>query len=281
MSQHERLGIEVPEGLASYTAEITRCRELSGALLGPSLARRLLLLKAGVMQSCAIPGIYLHHVLRKRYIESLAREALGTTMTQMVVIGAGFDTLSLRLSVDCPGHTIIEIDHPATQKVKRALLEDFQLPAGSGQFLPADLASETLASALARCTPYDPDQPTLFIVEGLTMYLEESTVRDLLACIGDQARGSAVLFTYMEESSPGCYDFQNARRVTSWWLALRHERFTWGLKPADLPDFLSESGFSLQAHRTPEELRLELLTEPNRHAKLTSGENTALASAST
>ena len=247
-----------------------------GGIFGKKLARRMLLLKAGIMQSCAIPGVYLHHVLRKRYIERLAREALSGTIRQMVVIGAGFDTLSLRLSKDHPECTILEIDHPATQQAKRSLLEHFELPQGRCHFLAADLADAALSSVLARCPDHDPDQPTLFIAEGLTMYLRESSMRRLLDDIAGQAAGSALVFTYMEETIAGCYDFQNARRITSWWLALRHERFTWGLRPDDLPGFLAESGFRIDEHRTPEELRIELLTECNRDAKLTAGENAGI-----
>ena len=63
---HPSLCPEVPEELARYTAEMTRCRETGTSILGAGVARRLLLLKAGLMQAFSIPGIYLHQVLRKR-----------------------------------------------------------------------------------------------------------------------------------------------------------------------------------------------------------------------
>ena len=277
VSQHARLGVEVPEEMLRYTTEMTRRIESGGRFLGTSIARWLLLRKCGIVQALSIPGLYLHQVLRKRYIESVARTALAGDTKQLVVIGAGFDTLSLRLSVALPECRMIEIDHPATQKAKTAALGEFELLTGSCHFLPADLSTESLASALARCPAYDSHSATLFIAEGLTMYLDEANIRALLEGVLSQAAGSELVFTYMDESSPGKFDFQNERIATSWWLALCGERFTWGVREAELPGFLEGSGFRLREHRTPEQMRVAMLTEANRNAVIALGENTAWA----
>ncbi len=276
VSQHPRLSVEVPDPLARWTGELTRCLLETGSHGPPGLARRLLLLKAGLMQACAVPGIYLHQVLRKRLIESLAEQAIENGTRQVVVLGAGFDTLGLRLAERHPDCRVLEVDHPATQRAKRSILEHTTLPSEGCRFLPADLGREGLQSVLESCPDHDPDRPTLFIIEGVTMYLEEPEIRRILAEVARHSGGSALLFTYMEEYKPGCFGFQNARRVASWWLALRHERFTWGIHPDRLPGFLSESSFELRYHRTVEQLRDELLTPPNRNVRLAIGEHTAL-----
>ena len=278
VSQHGHLACEVPAELGAYTDAMTCRLELGQGTLRKAIARQLLLMKSALLQAASMPGIYLYQLLRKRYIESVARATLGNEVQQVVVIGAGFDTLSLRLSADMPGYSVIEIDHPATQRVKKEVLEDFSLSRSDVQFVPVDLSQESLADTLFETDGYDPRLPTLFIMEGVTMYLDESRVRDLLDCIASQAPGSKFLFTYMEESTPGCYDFQNSRAATRWWLALRNERFTWGVGRSQLSEFLAQSGFRLLEHRTPEDLRSELLTESNRDAVLAQGENTALAS---
>ncbi|MBM62218.1 MAG: hypothetical protein CL484_04645 [Acidobacteria bacterium] len=277
VSKQPCLGVEVPLELSRYTAAMTNRLEIERSLLGAGVARRLLLLKSRLMQAVSIPGIYLHQVIRKRYIESITRATLAGAVRQLVVIGAGFDTLSLRISLDMPDLRVIEIDHPATQQIKKIALEGFDLPLGTCHLVSADLSLESLASVLARSGEYDAEVPTLFVAEGLTMYLDEAQIRDLLTCIGTQASGSEFLFTYMEETEPGQYDFQNTRPVTSLWLALRSERFTWGIKKPELSGFLAESGFSLREHRTPDDLRVAFLTEANRSATVARGENIALA----
>ena len=277
VSRSRKLHVEVPGDLRDYTIEMTRCSLNVDSPVWRRLACRWILFKAGLMQRCAIPGIYLHQLLRKRFIEAQARKAIADKTNQLVVIGAGLDTLGLRLSVEHPDLKVIEIDHPATQALKRSIVDAMSLPMGDIEFLSADLGHETLVSALKRSACHDPEAATLFIAEGITMYLSEASVRELLNSIANQPPGSSLLFTYMEESRPGCFDFRNARRVTSWWLALRHERFTWGIRPDRLQAFLAECGLSLESHRTPEELRLELLIESNRNATLALGENTVLA----
>ena len=276
VSQQPALSIEVPETLSRYTAAMTMHIN-SQRFWGSARLRRAMLLKqCQVLQAGSVPGIYLHQVLRKRCIESLVRSAVSGGIHQIVIIGSGFDTLSLRLSAEMPWLSIIELDHPATQIVKTAAIERFQLASGKCHFFAVDLSCQTLASALAGCPEYDPKISTLFIAEGLAMYLSEARVREMLQCIAAQALGSKFIFTYMEELKPQNFSFQNERLATSLWLAFQHERFTWGIKSSELPAFLAKSGFQLLEHKTHQDLRLEWLTEKNRQATLAIGENIAL-----
>ena len=61
----------------------------------------------------------LHIGLRKRFFDEQARDALASGVTQVVLLGAGLDTLGVRLSDEFPDATFFEIDHPATQSAKR------------------------------------------------------------------------------------------------------------------------------------------------------------------
>ena len=277
VSQQPPLEREVPPDLARYTAEITRRLEIDRSIFGADAARRLLLCKAQLMQVVSIPGIYLHQLIRKRYIESIAREILTKGARQLVVIGARFDTLRLGVSAEIPVCRVIEGDHPGTQQVKRAALEEFRLPIGHCHFVPADLSEESLTSALSQSPAYDPTEAPLFIAEGLTMYLDELKIRALLSCSAAQNQPSKFLFTYMQEATPKKYHFQHTRPATLLWLALRKERFTWGIRPAALSAFLGDAGFRLQEHCTSKELRPRFLTEANHSAVLAVGENIALA----
>ena len=69
-----------------------------------------------------LPGILLHYALRKRFIEESARAFLERGGQQLVVLGAGFDTLAARIAEERPGVVCVEVDHPATQETKRRVL---------------------------------------------------------------------------------------------------------------------------------------------------------------
>ena len=62
-------------------------------------------------------------MMRKRWIESRVRAAIADGASQLVVLGAGFDTLGVRLAVERPDFRVVEIDHPATLAVKRSVVE--------------------------------------------------------------------------------------------------------------------------------------------------------------
>ena len=277
VSQHPRLGSEVPGGLSRYTGEMIRCVEWSGKPAGSWFERRMTLWKAGIMQAVSIPGIYLHQMLRKRFIESIARSEVLPSVSQLVVFGAGFDTLSLRVSASHPGLTVIEVDHPATQAAKVEAVERFNMSTGRCLFVESDLEKDGVTGGLERCPDYDPEAPTLFVAEGLTMYLSESRIRELLSYVAGGSPDSRLLFTYMEETPAGRWDFREQRSLATKWLAFRNERFTWGTTPDGLRDLIAECGLEVVAHRTPEDMRLEFLDAKNRDACLAHGENTVLA----
>jgi O-methyltransferase involved in polyketide biosynthesis len=52
---------------------------------------------AKLIERITTPGILLHYALRKKCINGLVRSALADGVAQIVVIGAGFDSLSSEL----------------------------------------------------------------------------------------------------------------------------------------------------------------------------------------
>ena len=97
--------------------------------------------------------------------------ALAVHDRRYVLIGAGFDSFSLRRPAFAASLQIFEIDFPATQRLKIERIEacGVALPDGL-HFIEADLSKESVAAALAR-SPFQAQQLTLFSWLGVTMYL--------------------------------------------------------------------------------------------------------------
>jgi O-methyltransferase involved in polyketide biosynthesis len=142
----------VPTGAAAH------CRRFIAAAPAPTraavyaLSHPALRWLAQLAEHSTVPGLMLHFMLRKRLIESAVTEAISRGASQVVMLGAGFDTLALRLHRVHPAVTFVEIDHPATQRSKRATVEADQAGGSNLVFQPADLARQTLEVALA-CVP--------------------------------------------------------------------------------------------------------------------------------
>lgn len=66
-------------------------------------------------------GLHAHIVCRARYADDASTAAITDGIDQLVLLGAGFDTTSIRRSADPV--TVFEVDAPATQNTKRPVAE--------------------------------------------------------------------------------------------------------------------------------------------------------------
>jgi len=193
------------------------------------------------VERATIPGLMLHFMLRKRWIEEAVRGALDRGCRQVVILGAGFDTLAARLAPQFPAVQFIEVDHPATQAPKRAAVQRANL-----QFVAADLARISLAQALG-ASAHKGGEPSVFILEGLLMYLTADQVSALFAAIaGLQPASGEVVFTTMEPAPNGRSAFHNATWVERALLALWKEPVRWAVSRNDLAALLAGWGLKLR-----------------------------------
>jgi methyltransferase (TIGR00027 family) len=215
---------------------------------------------SNALERITVPGIKLHYILRKRYLEEIAHGAILRGFRQVVIIGAGFDTLALRLHTRFPETRFFEIDHPATQRVKRRVVEDHKSLAANLQFISLDLAQGSLEAGLTASGDYKQDADTLFIAEGLLMYLEPAEIDIILEFIRcHSGAGSVVAFTFMETQSDGRIGFRKSSRAVDLWLRLRGERFKWGSTRAGISYFLAARGYIAKELITSETLKSKYL----------------------
>jgi methyltransferase (TIGR00027 family) len=193
---------------------------------------------AKLIQRITIPGILLHYALRKKCIATLARSALTNGATQVVVVGAGFDPLSLELLLNFPVAEFWEIDHPATQHQKVRALP--KIGAERLHFVAVDLSTTGLDTEELTKSSFDPTQRTFWISEGLLMYLRPENVSSLMRTSSSlSAPGSQVAFTFMEKGSDGRIRFDSQSKLVDWWLHRRGESFVWGTTRNDLVELIS------------------------------------------
>jgi methyltransferase (TIGR00027 family) len=136
-----------------------------------------------------------HLAARTRFFDDQVLAAIGRGTSQVVILGAGYDDRALRFRA--PGVRYFEIDHPATQADKRRRLEALTAPgaaaAGAGPVLAAaDFRAGDVAAVLAGCG-HDPEQDTLFLCEGLLVYLDAPVITALLRGLRERAAPGSVL----------------------------------------------------------------------------------------
>jgi methyltransferase (TIGR00027 family) len=188
-------------------------------------------------------------VLRARYTEDALHSAIQRGVSQYVILGAGFDSYTLRIPPQGKDLTIFEIDHPATQslKQKRIVECDIQLP-DSVHFLAADLAEEELADVLDRST-FNASQPAFFSWLGVTMYLtREANMATLAAIAHCSSPGSEVAFSYVDQEYFGLGSGRDAEVFARLNKAVSsmNEPFLSGFHPHELAEDLAKAGLKLE-----------------------------------
>ncbi len=151
----------------------------------------------------AFHPIHTENILRIRYTEDRLQEAIRAGISQYVILGAGFDTFSLRHKELAERVRVFEVDHPATQRIKRqrVLAANGTIPPNL-TFVPVDFETDRLNEALAR-SGFDPQAPAFFSWLGVIYYLTPEAIRSTLAHIAAVA-------------APGSYlvlDYKIARRL--------------------------------------------------------------------
>jgi methyltransferase (TIGR00027 family) len=212
------------------------------------------------LERLTIPGILLHYTLRKRYLEEVARRSLAKGCSQVVVLGAGYDTLAFRLHAEFPNGQFVEVDHPATQRAKRQALESQTGVGANLKFLPVDLARDEWEDRLLAWREYNPSANTVFVAEGLLMYLRSADVDAVLRFIRERSGPvSRFAFTFMEPLADGSIQFRNSGKMVAVWLSRRGEPFLWGVRREHLASYLEFRGFILRELATPDTFRARYL----------------------
>jgi methyltransferase (TIGR00027 family) len=191
---------------------------------------------------------YTNVITRSRYTEDALSAALARGVRQYVLIGAGFDSYALRRPAQARELQVFEVDHPATQALKKQRLAACGITLEAGvHFVAADLAREQLDIALSK-TSFDRTQPTFFSWLGVTMYLTRAAnmaaLKSIAACC---APGSELVFSYADQK---LFQPEGAALAASFaeleqTVKSVGEPFVSGFHPAELADDIRPLGLQL------------------------------------
>jgi methyltransferase (TIGR00027 family) len=212
--------------------------------------------------------------LRTRVLDDYIAEFVAAGGRQVLLLGAGYDTRASRLSGLGADVAFFEVDHPATQRHKRAVLAREKIPADRARYLAWDFEAQPLAAlpnALAGIG-HDASAPTITIWEGVTMYLTESAIDASIRCVRSlSARGSAFAITYFEREAV------RDNRWMKFFVSRLGEPMRFGWQPSELGPYLSERGFELVRDENQPEIARRLLPAAYATRPFTSFRRIALA----
>ena len=146
---------------------------------------------------------------RTLYIDRIIRRSVGD-MDQFVLLGAGYDTRAYGW-LKRPGLSCFEVDQPSVQRHKIESLKRAGIDVAHVRFVAVDFDQESACDKL-RASGYAPAKKTLCLWEGVTLYLDESTVRQTLRDIRQLAPRAAPWSPISTQSGSSGWRAPPARR---------------------------------------------------------------------
>lgn len=209
-------------------------------------------------------GIFLHVLARTRAIDEAVREALGAGATQVVILGAGYDSRAYRMQDQMRRATVFEVDFPPTQELKKLRIrESLARVPKNLVFVPIDFTREDLKTVLLKAG-YRTGRKTVFVWEGVSFYLPEADVTATLRFVANNsAPGSTIVFDYEPERAiAGNHDDVQLKESMAR-LAKFGEPHVFGIPDGKIREFLADRGLAVVSDFGPAELTRRYLTRKN------------------
>ncbi len=136
-------------------------------------------LAADVAAGLVAPANRMHDYLAARtsFFDRTVVSAIDRGVRQVVIGAAGYDGRAFRYAK--PGVRWFEVDHPATQRDKLERLRRLGIAARHVRFAEADFTRDPVADRL-RSAGLETAAPSLFLLEGVAVYLEPAVLETVL-----------------------------------------------------------------------------------------------------
>ena len=200
---------------------------------------------------------------RSRIAEDALNAAVKAGATQLVVLGAGLDTLAYRTPL-AGSLRIFEVDHPATQAKKREMLAAAAIAVPETlTFVSIDFERERLADAL-KSAGFAATERSFFSWLGVVPYLTEQAIFSTLGYMAQLQGGAEVVFDYVNPAASIAPAGRAAHQALVERVAAAGERFQSYFDTASLCAKMSAAGFRHVRDVGPGELATRFFpaTEP-------------------
>jgi methyltransferase (TIGR00027 family) len=227
----------LPPGLVDVSERLLLASGSPG--YGPRLMRaskQRWMIRVYEIQDLMIPGQFEGFGHRKIFTQQQVEAAITQGARQVLVVGAGFDTLCLRLAPQHSHVQFCEVDHPATSAAKARGVALEGQPANMTQ-IAADLGEQALSKVLSKDGRWQSSLPSVLLAEGLFQYLTDDEVRGLLTDAATcTSPGSRFVFTHAIPGDRMLLSFLTRLIAEPWKSAVRSE---------DLPEYVEGTGWTM------------------------------------
>jgi methyltransferase (TIGR00027 family) len=198
-----------------------------------------------------MPGVFEYVIARTALFDYAFINALNENVPQIVILGAGYDTRAYRFANINKSSRIIELDSASTQNRKVKCLKKRQTETPEQLiYISINFNKESLKDVL-RDAGYEDNRKTLFLWEGVCMYLEPKAVDAVLGFIAHSShKESVIAFDYVITVSNGDSNkYYGAEEIMNISKKNRaQEPFQFTIDEDNIESFLDRRGLKLVRH---------------------------------
>lgn len=200
-------------------------------------------------------GMYEYIIARTTYFDNIVKQSIEENIPQIVFLGAGYDSRPYRFSNLIIDTKIFELDTKPTQDRKISILNQSNININQNiTFIPINFETDNLEIALIN-NGFDKSKKALFIWEGVTFYLSNKAVNNILSIIHNMSISESTL----------CFDFQT--KVNDEELIktnITDESIKFGVEYDKINSFVNSRGFKIIEHITAIDMENKYLTVDNK-----------------
>lgn len=175
--------------------------------------------------------------VRSRFVDRALLRAVAAGAKQLVIFGAGLDSRACRFRTQLASVDIFELDNPATQAFKRRRMAAVigRIPENVA-YVSVDLLKNDVVTLL-RSFGYTASKRTVFVLEGVTMYLSERAFHSILGIVALCPAGSSIVFDFVSREFVQMLkraDFQSAfmsQKLNRFSRLIENEPWNFGISP--------------------------------------------------
>ncbi|UCE23569.1 MAG: class I SAM-dependent methyltransferase [Candidatus Zixiibacteriota bacterium] len=188
------------------------------------------------------PSVRKAIALRARFIDDYARQSIEEGYEQVVLLGAGYDSRYLRMS-EFHAVRVFELDLESTQLIKKALTRRLlgKLPANV-TYVSIDFSRDSVTERLL-LAGFQRHKKTLFIWEGVTLFLNEAIIAETLGRIRELGTHNRITFDFVPtELIDDATDYEGNRKLIELCASIK-EPLTFGCSPNRMREILTGVGY--------------------------------------
>lgn len=199
-------------------------------------------------------GSYEYILARTNYVDDIF-EHLSKECQQVFILGAGFDSRCCRFQLQLKDCRVFECDHPNMQKKKVDVFNEINIEFPPNvQFLPVDFSQDNLATIFKKYNVVK-NLNCLFIIEGLTYYLQSKEVENIFAAIDEYCGpGSQLFFDFLDAGVLRGRDSGYGLKDCLEKVDMLGEAWTFGIDPSQVGHFIKRFNFDITETVKSEEM---------------------------